>query len=217
MLTGRVAFQAPTEYARLAAVLASEPEPLERVDPNLAPLAPFLQRALRKNRDERFPTALEMARALALAAPQAAQRADGSVGKITAAAALPLSRLPEVPSVFAPSVLRTPASAEAVRLASAPPTPLMHAPSQPPPRAPGGTLASPTPGQHVADPAPLVMMVQPHTLGETLPSQDLPIIARGGPIGGSGRAGVPAWAVVLLVFGALLAGFLLGWAAARMA
>ncbi|HEY6464275.1 MAG TPA: hypothetical protein VIY73_29105, partial [Polyangiaceae bacterium] len=161
----------------------------------------------------------EMARALALAAPQAAQRADGSVGKITAAAARPLSRLPEVPSVFAPSVLRTPASSEAaLRPPSAPPTPLNpHGTSQPPPRAPGGTLASPTPGQHVADPAPLVMMVQPHTLGETLPSQDLPIIARGGPIGGSGRAGVPPWAVVLLVFGALLAGFLLGWAAARMA
>ncbi|HEY1691384.1 MAG TPA: serine/threonine-protein kinase [Polyangiaceae bacterium] len=218
MLTGRVAFPAPTEYARLAAVLASEPEPVERVEPNLAPLAPFLQRALRKNRDERFPTALEMARALALAAPHAAQRADGSVGKITAAEALPLSRLPEVPSVFAPSVLRTPAPSEALRPPSGPPTPLMpHGTSQPPPRAPGGTLASPTPGQQVTDPAPVVMMVGPHTLGETLPSKDLPIIARGGPIGGGARIGVPPWAVVLLVFGALFAGFLLGWAAARMA
>src|SRR5580698_1174131 len=97
MLTGRVAFPAPTEYARLTAVLTSEPEPIDRVDPALAPLAPFLRRAMAKNRDERFGSALEMARALAAAAPGQAQRSDGSVGKITAATALPLSRLPEVP------------------------------------------------------------------------------------------------------------------------
>jgi hypothetical protein len=50
-------------------------------------------------------------------------------------------------------------------------------------------------------------------LGETLPSNDLPIIARGHS---SVVQGVPPWVVVVLVMGALVAGFLLGWAFARM-
>jgi serine/threonine-protein kinase len=64
MLTGRTAFQAPTEFSRLAAVLTVEPEPAEAIDPSLAYLAPFLARSLKKDRDERFATALDMARAL---------------------------------------------------------------------------------------------------------------------------------------------------------
>jgi eukaryotic-like serine/threonine-protein kinase len=216
MLTGRVAFPAPTEYARLTAVLTSEPEALERVDPSLAPFSQFVARALRKNRDERYPSALEMARALAAAAPSVAQRSDGSVGKITAAAALPLSRLPEVPSVFAPSVLGTPPTTEplASHIAGAYPAPsLPNETLQPPALAPGGTLASRAGSPSGAGPAPVVMVVAPQSLGETLPSKDLPIIARGGMMGVA--RGVPAWAVVVLVLGALVAGFLLGWAAAR--
>jgi serine/threonine protein kinase len=215
MLTGRVAFPAPTEYARLAAVLSSEPESLERIDVSLAPLAPFLAVALRKNREDRFPSALEMARALAVAAPSLAQRSDGSVGKITAAAALPLSRLPDVPSVFTPSLLiQSPNHDLPTHPSQA--TPLTAAAEQVrvPARAPGGTLASSAGSQPpVADPAPYVMMVPPQTLGETLPSNDLPIIARGG---GTVIQGVPPWVVVVLVLGALVAGFLLGWAFARM-
>jgi len=218
MLSGRVAFPAPTEYARLTAVLASEPEPIERIDPALAPLAPFLKRALAKNRDERFGSALEMARALAAAAPHAAQRADGSVGRITAAAALPLSRLPEVPSVFGPSFPASPAPpTESSGRYSSQSSPMTAAAAQVhvPPRAAGGTLASPAGSQPpVTDPPPLVMMVAPATLGETLPSKDLPIIARGALRAGGG---VAPWAVLLLVAFALLAGFLLGWAAARAA
>jgi len=220
MLTGRVAFPAPTEYARLTAVLSSEPEPIERVDPALAPLTAFLQRALAKNRDERFASALEMARALAVAAPGAAQRSDGSVGKISAASAMPLSRLPEVPSMFAPSYVGTslPPTESAARgsgpYSSTPMTAAaeqMHVPA----RSPGGTLASPHGGgQPVTDRPPVVMMVTPGPLGETLPSKDLPIIVRAGmrvPLG------VAPWAVVLLVAFALIAGFLLGWAAGRTA
>jgi serine/threonine-protein kinase len=216
MLTGRVAFPAPTEYARLAAVLSSEPEPVERIDPALASLGPFIARSLKKNRDERFPAALEMARALAAAAPQLAQRGDGSVGRITAAAALPLSRLPEVPSVFAPSQLVPPPTTEP--LASAPsqgpaPTPVLVPPNTPM-RAPGGTLASPADAHGpVADRAPVVMVVAPQSLGETLPSKDLPMFARGAL---RVVRGVPAWIVVVLVVGALVAGFLLGWALGRM-
>jgi serine/threonine-protein kinase len=216
MLTGRVAFPAPTEYARLAAVLSSEPESLERIDASLAVLAPFLAVALRKNRDERFPSALEMARALALAAPHLAQRSDGSVGKITAAAALPLSRLPDVPSVFTPSLLSPAVSHEPHTYPGSSGVPVTAAaePMRAPARAPGGTLASPAGSQPpIADPAPYVMMVAAQTLGETLPSNDLPIIARGHPVA---TQGVPPWVVVILVMGALIAGFLLGWAFARM-
>ena len=218
MLTGRVAFPAPTEYARLTAVLASEPEPVERVDPALAPLAPFLRRAMAKNRDERFGSALEMARALAAAAPGQAQRSDGSVGKITAATALPLSRLPEVPSMFAPSYVGTslPPTESASRgsgaYSSMPATALAEA-GQSPGRSPGGTLASPHGGHHHSDPPPLVMMA-PTPFGETLPSKDLPMIARGGV---RVAGGVAPWAVVLLVAFALIAGFLLGWAAGHTA
>ena len=217
MLTGREAFPAPTEYARLAAVLAVEPEPLVRVDPSLASLAPFLARALQKNRDERFPSALGMARALGAAVPHLAQRLDGGIGKMTPATALPLSRLPEVASVFTPSLLVPTAPQEAYvpRTAS---TPAPRSPATEyaasPARAPGGTLQSPAGSQRpVADPAPFVMMLSPQTLGETLPSKDLPMIARP-----PGRVvqGAPAWTVVVLVLVALVAGFLLGWAFARM-
>jgi hypothetical protein len=70
MLSGREAFPAETEFARLTAVMTAEPTPIEQVDPALAPFAPFLARALRKDREERFPSALEMARALQAIAPQ---------------------------------------------------------------------------------------------------------------------------------------------------
>jgi serine/threonine-protein kinase len=218
MLTGRVAFPAPTEYARLAAVLSVEPEPVERVDPSLAPLAPFIARALKKDREERFPSALEMARALAAAVPHLAHRSDGSVGRITAATALPLSRLPDVPSVFTPSLLSptTPDYSHGGSSAPATTAASEYSSARPaaPARAPGGTLASPAASQPpLADPAPRVMMA-PQSLGETLPSKDLPIISARGPA--TIVQGVPPWAVVVLVMGALVAGFLLGWAFARM-
>ena len=217
MLTGREAFPAPTEYARLAAVLAVEPELLVRVDPSLAALAPFVARALQKDRNERFPSAQAMAQALGAAVPHLAQRFDGGIGKMTPATALPLSRLPEVPSVFTPSLLVPTAPQEAYAPRTAP-TPAPHRAAVEvagiPARAPGGTLQSPAGSQRpVADPAPFVMMLSAQTLGETLPSKDLPMIARP-----PGRVvvGAPPWTVVVLVLAALVAGFLLGWAFARM-
>src|SRR5262249_50558633 len=108
MITGRVAFPAPTEYARLAAGLTTEPTAIDRIDPSLAVVGPFLTRALLKDRDRRYQSALEMARALTGAMPHIPQPEAGH-GK--AAGAIPLSRLPEVPSMFAPSVLQPPAAA----------------------------------------------------------------------------------------------------------
>jgi len=95
MLTGRVAFPAPTEYARLAAVTSMNPDTLEKVDPAFAAISPVIERAMRKDKAERFASALEMARALPVTASPASS--DGSRPYAT-----PLSRLPAVPSIFGP-------------------------------------------------------------------------------------------------------------------
>jgi serine/threonine-protein kinase len=218
MLTGRAAFPAPTAYARLAAVVTVDPEPVERVDPGLAFLSAFVTRALKKNRDERYASALEMARALASAAPGVVARSDGSVGRI-AAAAMPLSRLPEVPSLYAPSgpgptqaVQTTAVVGVGTTLSSAFP-PTAHADANQRPLSPGGTLASPaTPP--VAEAVPQVVLVsgQGFGLGETLPSKDLPVISKSD----ERRRGIGPLAVTLLVLVALVAGFLLGFAAGRV-
>jgi len=170
MLTGRPPFPAPTEYARLAAVLTTEPEPIERVDPSLAPFAAFVARALRKNRDERFAAAIDMARALA------ACGAAAGVGAVADSMAIPST-----------------ARVEDVAAAA---------------RRTGGTLASAAPSRAVVEHAPPVVVVASPAVGETLPSKGLPLLV-------GGARGVRPVVVVVLVVGALVAGFLLGWAFAR--
>ena len=137
MLTGRVAFPAPTEYARLAAVMTAEPEPIERVDSALAAVGPFIARTLRKNRDDRFPSALDMARGLVAAVPHAAS-SDAHGGA--------LSRLPEVGSAFALQAGAGVPSTSSMR-AAGPPEPLAivsaaetaaRPPEAPSPARPGG-------------------------------------------------------------------------------
>ncbi len=205
MLTGRIAFPAPTEYARLAAVLNSTPPSLEQVDPSLARLSAFVQLAMQKDRTQRFQSALEMARALGAAvgtdtAMSPAAHAGPSTMPGAALPATPLSRLPDVPSVFlaAPSM--------------APPSPSVPAPAMTTPApttdgaglaGPSGTLASPK-GRLVTDPPPKVVMAS-----GTLPSENLPMLS-------APRRGVAPWVVALLVVGALAAGFLLGLASARL-
>ncbi|MDB4946743.1 MAG: Serine/threonine protein kinase [Labilithrix sp.] len=199
MLTGRVAFPAPTEYARLAAVLNSSPPPLEAVDSSLARLSSFVQLAMQKDRTLRFQSALEMARALS-AALGAENAAPG--------AGLPLSRLPEVPSMFAPG--RPVSSAQ-------PPGPLTqaapeHSSSVPPSDAnvgPGGTLASrPAPPVTDGHPPPQVLMVG--ASHGTLPSENLPMFSAPGA-----RRGTAAWLVIVLVAAGLVVGFVLGLLTAR--
>lgn len=203
MLTGRVAFPAPTEYARLAALLSAEPQPLEQVDSAFAPLAPFVSRALKKNREERFATAHEMARALAAVAPSGSLRPPEAPAAEAAAPAL--SRLPQVPSLLAP-----------VQGVTAPPRPAPTAS----PTSPGasqsswepavrGTLASPA-APMVADPAPQVPFVERSALGGTLPSKGRDASS---PL--SGRRAVSRTAVVVLVVCALAVGFVLGWVVGR--
>ncbi|HLK38178.1 MAG TPA: serine/threonine-protein kinase [Polyangiaceae bacterium] len=204
MVTGRVAFPAPTEYARLAALLSTEPEPIERVDPSLAPLSSFLLRALKKNREERFSSAAEMGRALAAAVP--ARMESGLPG--TAAPGLPLDRLVDGPQTFSP----------------APPVPSpagqSPAPSPAPPPAGGTetTLASPA-AHAVAEPAPQVVIVrsEPPALEETLRSKerakDSTLRSNDAPLA---IIGVRRGLVALLVVVALVAGFLLGWGYSRL-
>jgi eukaryotic-like serine/threonine-protein kinase len=227
MLTGRAAFPAPTEYARLAALLSAEPEPVERIDPSLAPLTLFFQRALKKDRNERFSSALEMARALAEALPGIAGRASGPP--------VPLMRLPDVPGVFARDAASPPTAASpkapqecgdyGKRL---PPTAAMNAlldtgKSPQPARAPGGTLNSPAQPVIVEAPTNVAFATPKSSFGETLPSKD------GSKDGLGGRArkrsegeagaltrGPSSWLTVVLVLGALVAGFLLGLAFDRM-
>jgi serine/threonine protein kinase len=225
MITGRVAFPAPTEYARLAAVVSTTPEPIDAIDPQLAPMSAFVSRALEKDRTARFQTALEMARALGALA----QAIDPGAGSRVEAHAL--SRLPDVAPMFAPSV------ADAW---GAPPrtAPVGGAPLTPRPPAPPETLATPAPGQKasgtlasasrpfavLAEAQPQVVVVAPHGgsgLGETLPSNDLPMLAPHGQsvpssVPGLARRGVGPSVVVLLVVLALVAGVLIGFAVGRM-
>jgi serine/threonine-protein kinase len=96
MLTGRTAFPAPTEYARLSAVLQSTPEPVESIDPTLAVLSSFIARALQKDPAERFQTARDMAlavRAAAAGAPGERRSVPGEPASRVVVA--PLSRLPD--------------------------------------------------------------------------------------------------------------------------
>ena len=204
MLTGRVAFPAPTEYARLAAVLNTSPPTLENVDPQLSRLSSFVQLAMQKDRAQRFQTGLEMARALS-----AALGAEGNAP----AGGLPLSRLPDVPSMFAPmrsSSPSAPSGGPAMTMQAAMP---MTSQSSPPPEmnvGPGGTLASPH-GRSVTEPPPQVVMVSSSAHG-TLPSENLPMFSAHG----SGKRGVAPWLVIVLVVGALVAGVLLGFATGRL-
>ncbi|MFO0741102.1 MAG: protein kinase [Labilithrix sp.] len=200
MLTGKVAFPAPTEYARLGAVLNSTPPALETVDPQLARMQAFVSLAMQKDRASRYQSALEMARALNAATGETAVSGQ----------APPISRLPDVPSVWMPTNPGQPS----------PVTPLVQAhptivdtdrspPTMPPPAAdkgPGGTLAS-RPGRPITEPPPQVMIASQGTL----PSENLPMLRAH-----VSRKGVAVWAVVVLVLGALIAGFLLGLATSRL-
>lgn len=198
MLTGRVAFPAPTEYARLNAVLHSTPAPIETIDPQLARLSSIVQTALQKDRSLRYQSALEMARALA-----AAMGADANAG------ATPISRLPAVPSVWMPM---QPSPGTFVPSAPPPPTTApvqpVTMPVTPEAKGPSGTLASPM-GRPASEPPPQVAIVS--TQG-TLPSENLPMLSARG----ASRRGVASWAVVVLVVAALVLGFFLGLATARL-
>ena len=206
MLTGRVAFPAPTEYARLAAVTSVIPDSLAKVDPQLGPISPVVERAMQKDPAQRFPSAMEMARALPNLSGGAA--APPLVPPEGYTNPNPLSRLPAVASVFGPgsgispgasSERHTPVAEEHVPVHAARPG--------------GGTLQSAA-AVNIPTPGPGRVLVLDAPAGSTMPSHDLPILE---PPGGRGAMGRPiaAWVVVVLVVGALGAGFVLGYAVAH--
>jgi serine/threonine-protein kinase len=180
MLTGRAAFPAPTEFARLAALLSSEPEPVHRIDPSLGPLVPFFERALKKDRGERFASAIEMAHALAAAAPGFGRPSTSP---------MPLSHLPDVQGgrdqTGAPETRqqtggpearqhqtgarpRTTANPDVPRPSNAPPTAAMPQSTSDPPRK---TTPVPLAPAHPVQPSPAPQAVVAHSPGGTLASQ----------------------------------------------
>ncbi len=201
MITGHPAFPAPTEFAKLTAVLTHEPVPVDRIDPHFAPLVPFVARALHKDRNVRFQSAGEMAHALAVAV---------GVEAPTSRIAQGLAELPRMPAgaspMTTPSPTQPPQGTPPPRasLISAPPMtprPMTAEPYSEAVKSPGGTLAS-RPAPPVHDAPPQVVIAPPPSSFRARDSE----VRRGG---------IAPLVVVLLVVGALLAGFLLGFAVAR--
>ncbi len=195
MITGRQAFVAPTEFAKLAQVLGAQPEPVAAADPQLAPLQPFFDRALQKDRALRFQSAQEMSAALA--------SATGS-----AAAATSLSRPPPSSGSYTPPGTTGVVSTSGPTLSSSDAVQRISLPAVD--SGPGGTLSSGAGRTPSAPPPPQVLMVPPAT-----PNLDPHSFA--GPRGETKRAGVAPAVVALLVLLALGAGFLLGFAVGRIA
>lgn len=218
MLTGKPAFPAPTEYAKLAAVLRYEPPLLEEIDPALGHLSQLVKRALAKDREQRFQSAAEMAQALA--------QATGGPRSVEGT----LPELPHVPSLYhsvAP-VSATPASqlppvSAAQSMAGPPRTQSSVVPTtRPALEIPAGLLQSVTPEPRVVTLPHGANAV--HKPTGTLPSHDLPMLEPGAPLvsvtmgrplpppaptASNGRA-VWTFVVVALLAAALLVGFWLG-------
>ncbi len=204
MVTGRQAFTAPTEYARLAAVLMNEPERADLVDPKLAPAMPFLERGLAKDRNVRYQSAHEMAAALRVAASRdevAASRFEGQA----------LSALPDVPLYAAVSEIGrapTPRMVAATLEAIAPPRTVTGQETLASTSAPAsqiGALGAPRAAVKIELGAPRAQAID-----GTLPSYDLPMLAA------RASSGVPYWLLGVLVVLSIGLGFGLGFLVARM-
>ena len=197
LLAGHQAFTAANEFAKLTAVLTMEPEPIERVDPELARVGPFLARALAKDRNLRFQSADEMAAALSAVLGAAGAAGHGpSAAPSRIPGTQPVVAVPMAPAALIEVVSVVP---DARASATPPEAPNRFVPSAAPPAhattppASGGnnTLASPR-SMTVHEPAPVVVVES----------------ARGGRL-------VPAWVVAILVAAALFFGFILGFGAAQ--
>ena len=64
MVTGDEAFEAPTDFAKLTAVLTQDPKPISQAAPHLVGWQDFFNRAMAREPNARFATADDMARAL---------------------------------------------------------------------------------------------------------------------------------------------------------
>ncbi|WP_394822850.1 serine/threonine-protein kinase [Pendulispora albinea] len=243
MLTGRQAFPAPNEFAKLSAVLTVTPEPVERIDPQLSFLSLFIARAIQKDRAQRFQSAAEMMHALAGALGH-----DPSRGR----APPPLSRLPDVPLAATARVAASPfvgavpagagapgAGAPGAAGAGAPGAGAPATATSPSPEVahPAGAsasgeviAASALPAQVSISEARRRLLETPISSSDTLasargnqpPVHDPPpqvLLVPAGPDSSAeasrGSRGVAPWIVAALVAAALIAGFVLGLAVGR--
>lgn len=114
LLTGRVPFQAETPTAVLLAHLTKVPQPPTQLNPSIPPaVEAVVMRSLAKRPEERFPTAGELARALA----QAASGAPASTY-------VPPTVIPGRPTSAPPPVYAPPASQPGYALHTPTPPPL---------------------------------------------------------------------------------------------
>ncbi|MBK8215007.1 MAG: serine/threonine protein kinase [Myxococcales bacterium] len=201
MLTGRSAFPAPTAFARLGAVLNTTPPPVESIDPQLARVSAFMQRAMAKDRNLRFQSAQEMGRVLAEAMGEGEGRQEA------------LSRLPDMPAFMSQQAPPVVPSIVMSRAHSPKATTADSFQLGPDGRVlgPSGTLASSPPSPRVSEPPspPVVQVVAAQ--GGTLPSNDLPVLEPVASGVASVRGGVPVWVVVLVGLAGVAVGLGLGF------
>ncbi len=160
---------------------------------------------MQKDRTQRYQTGLEMARALAAAAG-----AGGSDAAMQAAPAMPLSRLPDVPSMWLPQKRRHP---------------VVEQPGDDGASGAGddGRSRVPRTGQRrpqrnaceqgwtSGHRSPVKIAVVGASAG-TLPSENLPMFSAAG----EAKRGVAPALVAVFVLLALCVGFFLGWTAGRL-
>jgi serine/threonine-protein kinase len=103
LLTGREAFAAPTELAKLTAILSGSPLPIDQGKPQLSPWRGFFAKALAREPDARFSTAAEME--AAMTSTDHAARASGA--PVTAPAST-TDMSPELPKGIASHVTAPP-------------------------------------------------------------------------------------------------------------
>jgi serine/threonine protein kinase len=212
MLTGRVAFPAPTEYARLAAVISAKPTPIQSIDPELAIVAPFMERALEKDRERRFQTAGEMAAHLGALMPAGSLLETG--GNPRAPFGLDASQ------PGAPAVAKAVQEAAAAWALVADKPPLASAGDASPLSPPRAMLAAPVNSEHTSTLAspnravrspslpPEVVVVPPNEVSAGRDRETVPRIDVVKP------PGVPVWVVAILVLLATGVGFVLGYVVA---
>jgi serine/threonine-protein kinase len=137
LLAGVPAFEAENEFARVTKVLTSEPTPIGHAAPQFAHWTPFFTRALARQPNDRFQSALEMAAALETVArhgqmPMPAQSTSGT-----------------------PLTAQSPAMPQ--QYPSNPPPPAAH-PSTPPPAVHGPGGSSAPLGGYATAPVPVAPM-----------------------------------------------------------
>ncbi len=133
LVTGHKPFEAETTPSVLFQVVHKEPPPVRRWAPETPPaLVAVVEKALRKDRDQRFASASEMRTALAVARKSA-----------QAPSAAPPKPPPLPPRPSAPKTPPAVASAPPVRTAAAPPLPPRAARVATPPPAPSPLASTP--------------------------------------------------------------------------